>query len=123
MRSTTPTFVGIAVLVVGSLAPLLSAQAQGNPVVAPVGIAADAGADAPADPRRNQRIERIRVEDGGATVDELRYGGQTQSISVQPKGGFGSYEVLPNDGTRQRQGSAETSAGGNGPRVWNVLKF
>ncbi len=73
--------------------------------------------------RQNQKIEHIRVEDGGATVDELRYGGQTQSITVQPKANVPSYEVLPNDGGRERQGRSETGTGGNGPRVWNVLKF
>jgi hypothetical protein len=35
-----------------------------------------------------------------------------------------SYEVLPNNGARDRQGPTETGGGnGNGPRVWNVLKF
>ncbi|MCE1249163.1 MAG: hypothetical protein LWW82_00340, partial [Comamonadaceae bacterium] len=35
----------------------------------------------------NQRAERIEVEDAGSRVDELRIGGQTQSITVQPKTG------------------------------------
>ena len=77
----------------------------------------------PLNPRQNQVIARIHVEDGGAKVDEVRYGGQTQSISVQPKANVPSYEVLPNDGGRERQGAAETSSGGNGPRVWNLMKF
>ncbi|MBT2323015.1 hypothetical protein J7E62_11725 [Variovorax paradoxus] len=76
-----------------------------------------------ASPRQNQKIEHIRVEDSGATVDEVRYGGQTQSITVQPKANVPSYEVLPNYGGRDRQGQSETGTGGNGPRVWNVLKF
>jgi len=73
--------------------------------------------------RRNQKIERIRVEDGGATVDELRYGGQTQSITVTPKGRMPSYEVLPNSSGKSPQGNGETGTGGTGPAVWNVLKF
>ncbi len=76
-----------------------------------------------ASPRQNQKIEHIRVEDSGATVDEVRYGGQTQSITVTPKANVPSYEVLPNNGGRDRQGQSETGTGGNGPRVWNVLKF
>lgn len=73
--------------------------------------------------KRNQKIERIHVEDSGASVDEVRYGGQTQSITVQPKANVPAYEVLPNDGGRERQGQTETSSGGNGPRVWNLMKF
>ena len=73
--------------------------------------------------KRNQKIERIHVEDSGASVDEVRYGGQTQSITVQPKTNVPAYEVLPNDGGRERQGQAETSSSGNGPRVWNLMKF
>ncbi|CAN5251424.1 hypothetical protein BH10PSE18_BH10PSE18_05660 [soil metagenome] len=75
------------------------------------------------DGRKNQKIENIHVEDGGASVDEKRYGGQTQSITVQPKANVPGYSVLPNDGGRERQGQSETGTGGNGPRVWNVMKF
>lgn len=70
----------------------------------------------------NQRTERIRVEDGGSRVDELRVGGQTQSITVQPKvGTMPEYEVQPADGVRNRlrNGSESTT----GARVWNVMKF
>ena len=74
--------------------------------------------------RIEQKIEHIRIEDSGARVDEVRYGGQTQSITVQPKANVPAYEVLPsNNYGRSPQGPAETGSGGNGPRVWNVLKF
>lgn len=56
--------------------------------------------------RANQRIERVRIEDAATRVDELRYGGETQSITVQPKTDLPEYQV-------QRDGT----------RVWNVLKF
>ncbi|MGE0332838.1 MAG: hypothetical protein AB7P37_19340 [Ramlibacter sp.] len=56
--------------------------------------------------RHNQRIERVRIEDAGSRVDELRYGGESQSITVQPKADVPEYQV-------QRDGT----------RVWNVLKF
>lgn len=73
-------------------------------------------------PHQNQRTERIRVEDGGSRVDELRIGGQTQSITVQPKvGDLPAYEVQPSDGVRNRsQNGAEATTGS---RVWNVMKF
>lgn len=74
--------------------------------------------------RGNQKIEHIHIEDSGAAVDEVRYGGQTQSITVKPKANVPSYEVLPNNyGGRAYQGPGESGSGGNGPRVWNVLKF
>ena len=105
----------------------VSAQTAALPSQQPAAQSASGNA-APAETaqgegKRNQRIERIHVEDSGARVDEVRYGGQTQSITVQPKANVPSYEVLPNDGGRERQGQTETGTGGNGPRVWNVMKF
>jgi hypothetical protein len=74
--------------------------------------------------RGNQRTERIHVEDGGSRVDELRVGGQTQTISVQPKAGnMPGYEVQSPDGARSRAGSNNGAETNTGPRVWNVLKF
>jgi hypothetical protein len=74
-----------------------------------------------ADGRRNQKVENLHTEDSGASVDEVRYGGRTQSINVKPKSNMPGYEVLPADAGSARQGSSETGA--NGPRVWNVMKF
>jgi hypothetical protein len=68
--------------------------------------------------------ERIRTEDAGSRIDEIRVGGETQSITVQPKTGSNvpAYEVLPSSNTK---GSApgSSSGGTTGSRVWNVLKF
>ena len=71
-----------------------AATAQEDPADKPVG-------------RKNQKIERIHVEDNGSKVDELRVGGQTQQIVVQPKARVPAYEIRPRDGQR----------------VWNVLGF
>lgn len=72
--------------------------------------------------RSEQRTERIHLEDGGNSVDELRVGGQTKTITVQPKGSdLPAYEVQPSDGVRNRsRNGAETTTG---PRVWNLMKF
>lgn len=107
---------GALLAALASAAPLAAVHAQSAPPP-------DATQATPESPRRNQKIEHIHVEDAGARVDEVRYGGQTQSITVQPKANVPSYEVLPNHGGRDRQGQSETGSGGNGPRVWNVLKF
>ena len=79
----------------------------------------------PAKPARpDQAIQRIRTEDAGTRIDEVRVGGQTQSIVVQPKTGTAlpAYEVNSADTAR---GVAPSSANSDtlGARVWNVLKF
>jgi hypothetical protein len=75
--------------------------------------------------RPERRIERITVEDGGSRVDEVRYGGQTQSITVQPKvGTTAPYDISPTDGARQKPAPRD---GGTGPdagqRTWRVMGF
>lgn len=47
-----------------------------------------------------KRTERIRVEDAGARIDELRIGGETKSIDVKPKGGMPAYQIQPSSGER-----------------------
>ena len=77
-----------------------------------------------ADPRRNQKIERIHIEDNGARIDELRVGGQTQSITVQPKANVPEYEFQPTDLARSRP--ADNRDGLSSPssqRVWNLFRF
>ena len=46
------------------------------------------------------RTERIQVEDAGSLITELRVGGETRSITVQPKGDMPSYQVQPGSGQR-----------------------
>ena len=74
--------------------------------------------------RPDQRIEHIRVEDEGSRIDELRVGGQTQSIVVSPKDGMPAYDVQPGTTnrnlTRGEQGNGTTSGG---TRVWKLLNF
>lgn len=78
----------------------------------------------PAEGRKNQKIERIRVEDAGSRIDEVRYGGQTQSITVQPKSGAPEYEFQPADGARSRPADRrEGLSSASGQRVWNLIKF
>jgi hypothetical protein len=122
MASNPLSFFRHALLALVCAVPVAAVQAQTAAQPAPV-TPAEAKAEARAEGRRNQKIENIHVEDGGAAVDEVRYGGQTQSITVKPKANVPSYQVLPNDGGRERQGQSETGSGGNGQRVWNVMKF
>jgi hypothetical protein len=78
----------------------------------------------PLDPRKNQKIERIRVEDAANRIDELRVGGQTQQITVQPKAAVPAYEIQPTDLGRTRPADHRDGlSGATGKRVWNVLAF
>ncbi len=58
------------------------------------------GAPAAAREGVEQQVEKIRLEDKGSVIDELRIGGQTRSIEVQPKGGMPAYQVAPQSGQR-----------------------
>jgi hypothetical protein len=87
-----------------------------------------APADAPRDkldPRRNQKIEHIVVEDDANRIDELRVAGQAERIVVQPKQSpLPAYEIEPAHMMRTRPGdSREGLSGATGKRVWNVLAF
>ena len=72
--------------------------------------------------RVDKKIQRIRTEDAGTRIDELRVGGETEKITVQPKTGGPAYEVNPAEGARGTA-PANTNSDTNGSRVWNVLKF
>ena len=105
----------IAALIALPLATVASAQTTTAPAVE----------TAPVKPvRPDKAIQRIRTEDAGTRIDEVRVGGETQSITVQPKTGPNTpaYEVKPSDSTK---GNAPSQSSGdtNGSRVWNVLKF
>ena len=111
----------LRLLLVAALAalPLAAAVAQ-TPAPAP-GVAASQAKPARA-ARSDQKIQRIRTEDAGSRIDELRVGGETEKITVQPKIGGAPYEVKPAEGARGTP-PPTTSNDTNGSRVWNVLKF
>ena len=99
------------------LATLCAAQTPAQPSQAASAPAASSG-------RPDQTIQRIRIEDAGSRIDEVRVGGETQSITVQPKTGTNipAYEVKPSDTARGAAPSTYKNDT-NGSRVWNVLKF
>ena len=61
-----------------------------------------ADTNSPAEPPQatQQRSEHIRVEDKRVVIDEVRVGGETKSITVQPKNGMPTYQVAPSTGER-----------------------
>lgn len=79
---------------------------------------------AAATPAAQQRIEHIVVEDAGGRVNELRVGGQTQQIRVQPHhSALPAYEVRSQDGARARPSQLGDSDSIKAPRVWNLGHF
>ena len=81
MPASHPLVIGLALL---SASLAAAAQAPAAPATPAIARAQDPALEPS---RSNQTIERIRTEDGGSRIDELRVGGQTQSIVVQPKCG------------------------------------
>jgi hypothetical protein len=79
----------------------------------------------PADPaagKTEQKIEKIRHEDAGSRIDELRVGGETKRITVKPKGDMPAYEVGPQGGNRN-PASNEREGGGSGSGGWKIFGF
>jgi hypothetical protein len=75
------------------------------------------------DPRKNQKIEHLRTEDKDNRIDEVRVGGQTQSVTVQPKSGAPAYELQPDDLARSRPSDSRDGFAERKQRVWNVMGF
>ncbi len=70
---------------------------------------------------RNQRIERIELQDSGSRIDEVREGGQTKSITVQPKASVPPYDVRPAGASALDNPAA--APGSAGPRTWKIFSF
>jgi uncharacterized membrane protein YkoI len=75
------------------------------------------------DPRKNQKIEHITTEDKANRIDEVRVGGQVQSVKVQPKSGAPAYELQPSDQARSRPSDSREGFAERKQRVWNVFGF
>jgi soluble lytic murein transglycosylase-like protein len=115
MRSNLVFRAVLAALCLGAGA-VASAQAPA-PAAATGARQRAGGARATAPGGASQRIERIEVEDAGSRIDELRVGGQTQSITVHPKADVPPYNVQP------ANPSHPDGRDGAGRRTWNVLSF
>lgn len=68
------------------------------------------------------RIERITHEDKLTRIDELRVGGQTQSIDVQPKNGAPAYQIQP-DNANTGSGDSGRRTGNAGRSSWRIMNF
>jgi hypothetical protein len=97
-----------------ALLPAASALAQALPPV---------DQDQPLDPRKNQKIEHLHVEDNANKIDEVRVGGEMRSTKVQPKGHAPAYQIEPGDLAHSTPGEARNGLADRKPRVWNLLDF
>lgn len=133
MRATHHLACFFALLALGTSVFAQDAKPAPAPASPPAASASAAGAVTSAQPskaeqraagRANQRIEHIKVEDEGSRIEELRVGGQTKRITVQPKSGNApEYEVKPPDVTRGQAGTGNDSQVNTAPPVWNIKKF
>lgn len=83
-----------------------------------------APADAPARLAPESRVQRIQHEDALSRIDELRVGGQTRSIDVQPKNGAPAYQIAPeNTNGSPADNAGGTRTGSAGKSSWRLLSF
>ena len=68
-------------------------------------------------------MQRTVIDDRQAHIEELRVRGRLQKITVAPKGGAPSYEVITDDDPRSLGENINNSRGPAGRRVWKVLNF
>jgi hypothetical protein len=105
---------------------LACAQAQTVPAAAPVPAqktASTTPTDRAVDRTTDQRVEQIQHEDQGSRIDELRVGGETRSITVNPKIGKGTapaYEITPESNNRS---PATSDGSGEGRARWKILSY
>lgn len=95
--------------------PLLAGGVFAQTLPAPAPPQPSLSQPVPGKPGSNQLIERITVDDGGSKIQEIRFGGETRSITVQPKNGMPAYDVRPISGADQQPGS--------GARTWKIFGF
>jgi hypothetical protein len=95
-------------------------------LLAPLARAAGEADDPPATGRKSEpHVQHTVIEDDGSRIEELRVRGQTQRLSVTPKGAINKpYEIVPADGAKDPPASGQATHGSAaGQRVWNVLSF
>jgi hypothetical protein len=110
------------------LVSLAGAQAEAAdaapPAAAPAAQAMPLEADAvDAKAVKEPYVQRTVIEGKTVHIEELRVRGQLQKVTVSPKGGGASYEILTESGSRDLLPSPSNSLGASGQRVWNVFHF
>jgi len=76
---------------------------------------------APLSASEGKAMERITHEDALSRIDELRVGGETRSIDVQPKNGAPAYEITPLPAADSATSAGQ--GGSSGRSRWRILSF
>jgi hypothetical protein len=93
-----------------------------TPVAAQTAPAAPAPAEqVPLPASEGKAMERITHEDALSRIDELRVGGETRAIAVQPKNGAPAYEITPLPAADSATSAGQ--GGSSGRSRWRVLSF
>lgn len=111
MNAHTPRLLSALALVAG-ITLAASAQGQTPPPEQP---------PQPISPR--DRIERITNEDALTRIDEVRVGGETKSIEVQPKNGAPAYQINPDANGAANSETGGKRTGNAGRSSWRILNF
>lgn len=80
-------------------------------------------AEAQPSTERDRAIRRTRVEGQSVVIEEVRYGGETQSIEVTPRYGATPYQIVPSDPAHNFPGALGSEASAAGQRVWKLFDF
>ena len=76
------------------------------------------------DQPREPVVQRTVIDDGRAMIEELRVRGQLVKVTVHPKDGAPSYDIIVGDGSRELSTEGRNnSRGATGKRVWHILSF
>ena len=76
------------------------------------------------DQPREPIVQRTVIDDGRAMIEELRVRGQLVKVTVHPKDGAPSYDIIVGDGSRElSMEGRNNSRGATGKRVWQVFSF
>jgi len=107
------------------LAPPASAPVAALPASSASTSSTTVRVDVPAaDQPREPVVQRTVIDDGRAMIEELRVRGQLVKVTVHPKDGAPSYDILVGDGSRELSTEGRNnSRGATGKRVWQVLSF
>jgi len=73
--------------------------------------------------QKNQKVENLHAEDNAVVIDEKRFAGQSESVTVQPKDGMPRYEIVPSNASRPPAFDDRRNPTPGGERVWNILHF
>jgi hypothetical protein len=124
MKTMSPLRIAVAVTWLAGAGAHAADVAPPPPPVPPPLLDAQLEASAADDKAAHEPIvKRTVIDDKHNHIEELRVRGQLQKVTVQPKDGSPSYEIVTGAGSHDLPTAASNSRGATGQRVWNLLHF